>query len=285
MLVSRDQSRVGVIGRAPGDSQERDLSWLDSSSACGLSADGQWLLFSESGEGGGPHYGVYLRKTDGSPAARLGDGQATALSPDGKWALVILYGNPDELRLLPTGAGEARTLPRGPIARFHWASFSPDGRGLLFTANEAGKGLRIYAQDLASGRMRPVTPEGVGYLLPATPDGRFQPSTDSEGRVSLYPIEGGGEPRPIQGLSPGDSPLRWSRDGHSLFVRRRGDLPVHIERFDVASGRFEPWQQIAPSDRAGILGISAVFISEDGRTYAYTYHRLLSELYLVEGLK
>ena len=60
---------------------------------------------------------------------------------------------------------------------------------------------------------------------------------------------------------------------------------MHIERFEVASGRFEPWQQIAPSDRAGILGISAVFISEDGRTYAYTYHRLLSELYLVEGLK
>ena len=285
VLLSRDHSRIGVIGRGPGDSQERELSWLDSSGCAELSADGQWILFTESGEGGGPRYGVYLRKTDGSPPVRLGDGQATALSPDGKWALAIQYGDPDELKMLPTGAGEAKSVPRGAIARFHWARWLPGGGGLLFTANEAGKGLRIYLHDLASGQVRPLTPEGVGWLLPVTPDGKFLCSGDREGRVRLYPLAGSGEAKPLEGLEPGDAPLRWSRDGRFLFVRRRGGLPVRVERLDWTTGRAEPWRSIAPADRSGMIGLPGVFVSEDGRAYAYTYHRLLSELYLVEGLK
>ena len=109
-LVSRDQSRVGAVGRGPEDAAERELSWLDSSATSDISADGRWLLFTESGEGGGRTYGAYLRRMDGSPAARLGDGQATALSPDGRWALAIVFGSPDELKMLPTGAGQARTI-------------------------------------------------------------------------------------------------------------------------------------------------------------------------------
>ena len=282
VLLSRDQSRVGTIGRAPDSSQERELSWLDASSACDLSADGKWLLFTESGEGGGPHYGAYLRRTDGSPAVHLGEGQATALSPDGKWALSIVYGASNELRLLPTGAGEVKTVPQGLIARFQWASFLPDG-GIVFTGNEAGKSLRIYTQSVSGGAARPITPEGVGYLLPATRDGKFVPSTDAEGRVRLYPLDGHGEARILQGLEPGDVPLRWSRDGRFVFVRRRGGVPMRIERVEVATGRSEPWVEISPIDRSGLTAVSAVSFSEDGKAYAYTYHRLLSELYLVDG--
>jgi len=285
VLLSRDQSRVGILARGPTDSAERDLSWLDSSGSSDISADGRWILFTESGEGGGPRYGCYLRKTDGTPPVRLGDGQCTALSPDGKWALSIVFSNPDELRLLPTGAGEAKTVSRGPIARFQWAGWLPDGQGLLITANEAGKSLRIYAHDLKSGSFRPVTPEGVGYLLPPTPDGRYVPSTDAQGRAMLYPLDGAAAPEPIPGLEPGDVPLRWSPDGRFLFVRRRGALPVRVERLDLARKRSESWRNVAPEDRSGILGVSAVSLSEDGKSYIYTYHRLLSELYLVEGLR
>jgi len=295
VLLSRDQSRAGMMAWAPGETRERELSWLDSSSSTDLSRDGQWLLFTESGEGGGARYGTYLRKTDGSPAVRLGDGQSTALSPDGKWALSIVFGNPDQLRLLPTGAGEAKSVPRGPIARFHWAAWMPDGKGLLMTGNEAGQSFRIYACDLGSGALRPVTPPGVGYLLPVTPEGRFQPSTDADGRVRLYPIDGKGEADPLPGLEPGDVPLRWSRDGRFLFVQRREgrslvvpgpeEGKVRVDRLDRTTGRAEAWREIAPADRSGMINISAVLISEDGKAYAYTYHRLLSELYLVEGLK
>ena len=47
------------------------------------------ILITESGEGGGPGYSAYLRKTDGSPAVRLGEGSSQGFSPDGQWALAF----------------------------------------------------------------------------------------------------------------------------------------------------------------------------------------------------
>jgi hypothetical protein len=72
------------------------------------------LLFTESGVGARTE-GAYLRKTDDSPAVRIGNGYAFGLSPDGRWALSIVSAPPAQLFLLPTGAGEPRVLPRGKI--------------------------------------------------------------------------------------------------------------------------------------------------------------------------
>src|SRR5437016_14636359 len=94
--------------------------------------DGKTILFGYEGEGAGINYAVYLRKTDGSPAVRLGDGRSQRLSPDGKWALSVLF-TPPQLALLPTGAGEARSLERGPIEQYSGkASWFPDGKRVVF---------------------------------------------------------------------------------------------------------------------------------------------------------
>jgi hypothetical protein len=77
-------------------------------------------------EGGGPNYSIYVRKTDGSPAVRVGDSDAFSISADGKWVLATTNAGGGSLVLLPTGAGEPRPLKTGnlqdPIARF-----LPDG--------------------------------------------------------------------------------------------------------------------------------------------------------------
>jgi hypothetical protein len=85
VLLTCGNDRSGMIGLAPSEPKEKDLSWLDWSVPGSMSADGKMILFFESGEGGGPHYAVYLRNTDGSPAIRLGEGSGLALSPDGQW--------------------------------------------------------------------------------------------------------------------------------------------------------------------------------------------------------
>ncbi|MBI5444796.1 MAG: serine/threonine-protein kinase, partial [Deltaproteobacteria bacterium] len=72
MLLTHDLLRRSTFVVAPGESSERDLSWLDYTNAKDLSDDGRTLLFSEDGEGGGATYAVYTRGTDGSPAIRLG---------------------------------------------------------------------------------------------------------------------------------------------------------------------------------------------------------------------
>ncbi len=40
-----------------------------------------------------------------------------------------------------------------------------------------------------------------------------------------------------------------------------------------------------PADPAGLLDVSFVLFSDDGGSYVYSYRRVLSTLYLTEGLR
>ncbi|HYM09403.1 MAG TPA: hypothetical protein VEU62_01655, partial [Bryobacterales bacterium] len=286
VLLGRETWRVGSAGVFPGDAQERDVSWLDLSFATDVSADGKTVLLSEQGEGGGPQYSVYLRKTDGSPAVRLGDGYGPALSPDGRWVLTFLRTSPAQLVLLPTGAGETRPLPRGPIESYVLdGAWFPDSKRVVFVASERGHGQRLYAQDIAGGDPRPISPEGTSALsaFSVSPDGEFVAAADANEKAWLYPVAGG-QPRPVPGAGPREAPIRVSADGHSLYVRKLLGL-LEIYKVALATGRRQLWKQIRPADPAGWVPFFFVNITPDGKYYTYTYARILSDLYLVEGLK
>ena len=137
VLLTRGNDRAGMIGLAPGEAKEKDLSWLDWSVPGSLSTDGKTILFQESGEGGGPKYAVYLRNTDGSPAIRLGEGSGLSLSPDGQWALSRLNVMPSPLVLYPTGVGEMKQLKNDGLNHIA-AAFLPDGKRFVFHGNRAG---------------------------------------------------------------------------------------------------------------------------------------------------
>ncbi|HSP93430.1 MAG TPA: protein kinase, partial [Thermoanaerobaculia bacterium] len=135
-LVVQDKARQGISALLPGAEKERDFSWLDWSLVRDISPDGQMLLFDESGEGGGAGYSVHVRRADGSPAVRLGEGSGMSLSPDGRTALAIAGEIPKQrLMLYPIGAGEPRSIPLGEL-RTQSAEWLPDGRRVLFSANE-----------------------------------------------------------------------------------------------------------------------------------------------------
>jgi dipeptidyl aminopeptidase/acylaminoacyl peptidase len=285
LLLTHAHPRLEVRGRAAGEAGERDFSWLDMTVVKDISPDGRMMLFDESGEGGGPGYAVYLRKTDRSLPVRLGEGSAQGLSPDGRFALSIRLARPPELVLLPTGAGQARALPRGAVREYHWACFLPDGKRVLLVGNEEGRATRLFVQDVDGGGPRPVTPEGTWMESnTVTPDGRFAVARGEESR--LFPLDGAGEGRPVPGLEAGDAPLRWSADGGYLFLRARGaGLPARVVRLDAGSGRREPWMELSPADPAGVVGVGSIVLTPDGRTYVYEYVRSLSDLYLVEGMR
>jgi hypothetical protein len=80
--------------------------------------------------------------------------------------------------------------------------------------------------------------------------------------------------------------LRWSADGRFLFVRASGvGLPARVDRVEVSTGRRMPWKLLQPADPAGIDRISDIVMTPDGQSYVYQAARLLSELYLAEGLR
>jgi Tol biopolymer transport system component/tRNA A-37 threonylcarbamoyl transferase component Bud32 len=284
VLITRDVPRVGMVGMAGGSAKERDLSWLDWSAPKDLSADGKKLLFTESGEAGGENYSSYMRGTDGSPAIRLGDGISFALSPDQKWALSGLPRPPVQFILLPTGAGESRVVTHDNINRLA-ARWFPDGKRMLFSGDEPGKGVRLYVQDLNGGPAKPITEEGVdASVMAISPDGKQVAVVAPDLKPALLTIESG-EVRPIPGLDAGDAPISWTSDGRSLFVYRLGEVPATVNRFDVSTGRKQPWKQLVPPDVSGVTDISSILITPNGNSYVYEYGRTLSDLYLVNDLK
>ena len=108
VLVAHPNFRFDMVARTPGESKERELTWLGLSQVADLSEDGSKVLFTEHPEGAGEGGATYLRGTDGSPAVRLGDGVAQGLSPDGRWALAIPHRPPGWSSSRP-GLGRRRT--------------------------------------------------------------------------------------------------------------------------------------------------------------------------------
>jgi Tol biopolymer transport system component/predicted Ser/Thr protein kinase len=285
VLLARGGSRVGTLGMLPGDTRERDLSWLDYSFVGDISADGKTLLFDEEGEAGGANYTVYLRKS-GSPVVKLGEGAALSLSPDTQWALAALSAPNPSLVLLPTGAGQPRRLEIVGVTPSQSGAWLPDSKTLLIAGNAEGHGVRLWTQSIDGGQPKGVTIEGIDTAFPGfavSPDGRFVAAIGPDDKGLLFPIEGG-EPRPIGGLVNGEFPLRFSQDGKSIYVWKR-DLPARVYTVDLASGRHELWKELMPIDPSGVERISNVVVTPDGKSYAYTYSRLLSDLFVVEGLK
>jgi eukaryotic-like serine/threonine-protein kinase len=283
VLLTRGNDRAGVIGLTPGESKERDLSWLDWSVPIDLSADGRMMLFSESGEGGGPRYGVYLRKTDGSPAIRLSEGNGVALSPDGKWALVRPNSAPAPILLYPTGVGDSKILFQDSINHL-WGRWLPDGKTVVFSGNEPGHGPRFFVESPDDNKPRPISPEGIDPNVELSPKGDVVAGLGPDGKAYLYPLAGG-DPVPVRGAEPDEMPTGWTSDGHSLYMYRFGEIPARIFALELSSGHRKLWKELVPSDSAGIDNIRRIQIAADGKAYIYGYIRTLSDLYMVEGLK
>jgi Tol biopolymer transport system component len=285
VLIAHDTLRSGILGEAPGADKEKDLSWLDWSNVNALTPDGRRVVFSESGEGGGPGYSTYLRSLDGSPPVRLGDGTGYAISPDGNWvASIVGLTTGGRLVLLPTGAGQPTPLPTEGL-HAAGANFLPDGKHLLLTAAEKGHGMRLFLIPVTGGKPRAISPEGY-RAVPGTisPDGRVVAVTGPDRKISLYPLEGG-EPAPIAGLADLELPLGWTQDGRALYVYKRGEYPARVFRLDPATGKREFFKELTPPDPAGINTISPPQITPDGKAYVYSYNRILSDLFLAEGVR
>jgi serine/threonine protein kinase/Tol biopolymer transport system component len=282
ILIGRVDRRLEAIGLPAGDAQERDISWFDFNGLSDISRDGRTILVTVDGANG---LKTYLRKFDDSPAVELGEGGSFGFSPDERSMLVqttsLRFG------VVPVGAGERRYIPHPGFDGYLWANWFPDGKRILFAGSETGHRLRLYVENLDGSQRHAITPEGTFIRTGShaiSPDGTRVAAVE-RGQIMLYPVDGGAAPVPVPGLSPGDVPSRWGPDGRSLYVYRQDELPARVFRVDVASGRKELWKTLGPSDPAGVTGLAHVIFTPDGTSYIYNYLRLLSDLYLVEGLK
>jgi hypothetical protein len=288
VLGARATVWTEVRARARGTSEEAEIPAADLSFLSDLSDDGNTVLGTDVGEGGGPNFSFYVQKTDGSPAAWLGEGDGQALSPDGRFVLaLLLHTKPQQLVVTPTGAGESRTLEPGEVVEYQRAVFDPSGRRVVFWGIDAQGAWRVYVQDVAGGPPRAVTEEGVSLNKvgrPVSPDGRHVVAVDPDGTPAVYPLAGG-TPVAIPGLGEMDVPLVWTPDGRELLVMRYDATPPRIERIEVASGRARPWSRFGRALPSGLVGQSRILVTPDGESYAYSFFRRLEDLYLSSPLR
>lgn len=194
---------------------------------------------------------------------------------------------PNDVFLLPTGAGQSRKLTYKRFESISKVAWLPDGRSLLIAATEPAHSVRLYVQPLENGDARAIAPEGCDVNQSGksmSPDGKFIAAIDPDGKVFLVALDGSA-PRSAAGIEKGEVPTGWTADGRSFYVFRRGELPAKVFRVDIATGRRVLWKELMPSDVTGVVGVGNFVITPDGRSYAYSYSRNLSDLYVVDGVK
>ncbi|MEP7028010.1 MAG: protein kinase [Candidatus Eisenbacteria bacterium] len=285
VLLTHSVERQAIMVQVPGESTERDLSWLDWSILRDISDDGQWLLIVESGEGGGSHGAICIRPTDGSGAVQLGEGNAMRFSPDGMWVLALQQtpGLPGSVVLLPTGVGEPRQVDTGGI-ECRVAKWVPDGKSILVLGSDGDGPVCLHRVDLESGRRVQVGPsEAVDSQFEISPDSRFVAAKVGNRPLMLYPLEAG-DAIAIPGVRPDDMIQPWRIESGAILVAVEGEMPAKILRVDLATGTRSPYRELAPPDSSGVWSMRGFHFLPDGRTYGYTYLVQLDDLYLVENL-
>ena len=280
VLFDETSGRREMVGFAAGDPNPRNLTGLNWSFPADISPDGVNVLFNEHQRN--PR-SIYIRKLDGSPAVRIGEGEGFEISPDGAWALACSLPDRRTMLLIPTGAGEMKSVPLAITCQ--WANWMPDGRSAVISGAEPGHANRLFLQDVAGGPPRPITPEGTTMISHGlSHDGKSVIARGADGLHAIYPT-GSGEPRSIPGLHSEELPLEWTADGQSVYVTRLSALPGVIEILDIRTGKRTPYRRFEPPDAAGVDQAGPAVVTPDGRACVYSYRRILGDLYLATGLR
>ena len=90
---------------------------------------------------------------------------------------------------------------------------------------------------------------------------------------------------PQGGVSRCDVVARWTADGRGFLASRWSEVPVRLERVDLATGRGDFVRRLAPPDLAGVVRIERVTVAGDENVYACSPLQLRSDLFLVDGAR
>ena len=72
--------------------------------------------------------------------------------------------------------------------------------------------------------------------------------------------------------------------GSVVGTSREDSVVVNLFRLNPVTGQRQFWRRLMPSDPAGVRLIEDIYIAPDAQAYGYSYYRLLSEVYIAEGL-
>jgi eukaryotic-like serine/threonine-protein kinase len=284
-LVSSEDTRMSMQLVLHGRSDGKDLSWLDNVYNPRLSSDGSIVSFTDQSSRGGNDYTVYTRKTDGSPAVKIGGGEfASDISPDGKSVLLFCADDPQQrIQILPVGAGQPVILHWDGMVP-NWGTWFADGQHIVFAGSMGGDPtFPMYMTDRSGATPRKISKYSARSPV-ASSDGKSV-IVVKDGKPQLQVI-GEDEPREIPGVTEEDFIIAWTDDPKVVYVHTRKGVTRVIEKLHLDTGKREPWQIWNPTDPVGVLPPSVPpAITPDGSKMMFSQRRQLSTLYRSDNLK
>lgn len=287
LLLNRVRTEWEVVsGRIP-EGSETPIYPVGDGPVGELSPDGRHYLLCYQGYKAGSSYTAYLGNIDGSPAVQLGAGYPVALSPDGRWVIAI-RASPRDYVLLPTGLGQVRTLDLPGIDPVH-AGWLGNSR-ILVTGRGADHQLRFHVKDLRSEAIQTLNLAGVRpqrSSIPVSPSGDKFVAVDTNHVLLVCSLDET-PPQPIPGTAANDLVIGWCADNNSVFIVRAQSRPtLRVERVHTGSGPTDPTPVLILQSRRGEGAATDRWVSltPDGKTYLATTLKVLSDLFLVDGLR
>ena len=259
------------------------------------------------------HFSVWISKADGSerklilsnPARQISH---TRVSPDLKGIVFTTYNNRGkdglareeagyantEIRLFQLGESEIKTIA-GPVPGEvnANASFSPDGKRIIFVSTRSGNGSHLYWYDIESGltTLVPTPPslhrlsdphEAWGRIVfPSNPgpgnglQGIWLMNRDgSNARQITFPKRD--DRAPLESIGQGDYDPRLSPDGARFTVLRNVGGAFHVVLADAVSGQeTDLTEPLFPERKQTAEGVAAW--SSDGKLLVFRHIALPRE--------
>jgi Tol biopolymer transport system component len=284
LLTTVRGSTEMLIGRKSQGSNSEHLLELSREHArlAGLSYDGNVAALGSSGPGSGDDYSTFVLTKGAAEPVRLGDGDPSSISPDGKWIFSLMPSRLNKIILYPTGTGQPKPLDISPVHILGVASsWTSDGSKILFTGADVDRPPRSYLLEVKSGVTRAVTPDDTSDGI-ISPSGEYVVARDSSRTYQVYSLAGRA-PRSVEGLAADEVPIQWNPSSDKLYIWNR-NVPANIYLLDIRNGMRALWLEIKPVEASGLV-YGEVILTPDGQCYGYRYRRVLTDLFLAEGLR
>ena len=198
-------------------------------------------------------------------------GRALALSPDGRWALVVDgAGTAAGLRLLPTGPGEPRPLTFPGLTRVFTGAIFRDEKRVALLGLRGSEGNHLFILDRQSGQIRTISPPlGPTFNIAISPDQRWVAANEADGTLTLFPVAEG-KPDRLTELGQDHYLVGWLEDG-SLLAFQRFTVPAVVDRFEPRTRKVSRYTTLTPPDLTGAQRVIKAVVTHDGRTFAFHY--------------
>ena len=186
----------------------------------GFSPDGRWLAIGwQRGDDERGTYLLDLRSGGRTPVPELNNG--AAFSPDGRMLVNSVYSGAGKTDIVVLDRATRARRVIAPHEEWDWlASYSPDGRSILFNSYRSGNS-DVYLYDLGAEQLRRLTStDRYEAHAQFSPDGRtivfHRQVTEADFNLYLLDVETGRE-RQLTSSPREESYPSWSPDGQFIF--------------------------------------------------------------------